>query len=951
MTPSLDIPSRATRPHPTRAPFAFAVLLLALGACSSGSSAPPAIGIAAEPVVGSADDLPGVMVTIGAVRGGSGPGGNVRVGDRLEVDFSVGTHAGAPLELSTFARGAIMVSGPTNNYQRVIAPQSDVIDVARKFDLGSYTYGFEVPIPAAYLAPLNDTAAFVDNELTGQALLSGTYTVGIELRKDYVIDGDSHRDPGNATVDFLLGDATAVEKREVVTLANCNQCHGELNAHGENRNAITNCLLCHTPGSEDGNDPLVAGGTPGINVDFRVLIHKIHSGSKLPSVNGVATNPDGSRDYGAAPKPYVVMGYRSSLHDFSEIALPIWPSMVAGMPRDAGYTGLTTAQKAQENAILGGPIGCAKCHGDPDGAGPLPPPAQGDLAYTQPTRAACASCHDDWNPDLPYTANNQTMPIQRDDAACKHCHRESGTPLDVRDAHRHPLLDALLAPGVVFDVQSVTDIGGTPNGKFDAGEKMQVSLTIKDESGNDIAASSLARMEIVLNGPTTNPNLLHFVRIGTDGLGAGPTYTFNVPQAFYYEPAGSSSSTTGGQAFATSRAPHWNVANAATSVLLRTGISASSTLADNAPALQNFIDVATGTGATFARDDYIVIEDLVAGRREYLKVQNVEGDRLWFSSAYTQSYAPGLRTAHAAGSSVDQITRLDVPASSYVLDAVTGIVTETTEFGDGEVLISYTADFVVPANYPGAFNESPDLDQSWGDWVGLPLLSGTYNFGVYGARSFTVTASGENTTYREASQPHVQQLLFGTATSIQTVARIDSAAGCNRCHEDIQFHGSYRRGFDTCILCHGTAGAEDSPSYVYAGAAPTTGTTIDFRTMIHKIHHGKELDQAASYAVNGFGGASHRYDDVGFPIIPGGTTQCAVCHGDDNEAWVEPADRFHPAAGVATRTWRAACGSCHDSNAERAHIDVNTSLFGLEACAICHGAGKEQDVRAAHKTR
>jgi hypothetical protein len=69
----------------------------------------------------------------------------------------VRTDGGAPLELSTMARGAIMVSGPTSNYQRVIASQADVLTRARKRALGSYTYEFAVPIPATYLAPLNDT--------------------------------------------------------------------------------------------------------------------------------------------------------------------------------------------------------------------------------------------------------------------------------------------------------------------------------------------------------------------------------------------------------------------------------------------------------------------------------------------------------------------------------------------------------------------------------------------------------------------------------------------------------------------------------------------------------------------------------------------------------------------------------------------------------------------------
>ena len=42
---------------------------------------------------------------------------------------------------------------------------------AKKRALGAYTYEFTVPVPATYLAPLNDTAELTEGELTGQSLL------------------------------------------------------------------------------------------------------------------------------------------------------------------------------------------------------------------------------------------------------------------------------------------------------------------------------------------------------------------------------------------------------------------------------------------------------------------------------------------------------------------------------------------------------------------------------------------------------------------------------------------------------------------------------------------------------------------------------------------------------------------------------------------------------------
>jgi hypothetical protein len=46
-----------------------------------------------------------------------------------------------------------------------------------------------------------------------------------------------------------------------------------------------------------------------------------------------------------------------------------------------------------------------------------------------------------------------------------------------------------------------------------------------------------------------------------------------------------------------------------------------------------------------------------------------------------------------------------------------------------------------------------------------------------------------------------------------------------------------------------------------------------------------------------------------------------------------------------------ACGSCHDSDAEGAHIDVMTNSVGEESCAVCHGVGTELSTELAHGIR
>jgi OmcA/MtrC family decaheme c-type cytochrome len=392
-------------------------------------------------------------------------------------------------------------------------------------------------------------------------------------------------------------------------------------------------------------------------------------------------------------------------------------------------------------------------------------------------------------------------------------------------------------------------------------------------------------------------------------------------------------------------------------VRVRTATSGgSSTLAAATAPPANFIDVANATG--FAHDDYIVLDDGVPGFEEYLRIQQVDGTRLWFSSPTSTGYAIGPRVAHAAGATVQEVTLTTKTATTdYTVNGATGVITEVTEFGAGRaVVVSYTTDFVMPDTYPVAINGSPGLDVSWGKWTGLPIAAGTYTLGVWGQKNLTLTLWGETNAYRAVSLSHNVDFLVGSATTIEHYDLISSAANCNACHNDVSAHGGGRRGFDACVLCHGTAGSEDRPQYVAANAPATTGTTVNFRTMLHKIHMGEDLANASSYEIIGFGSGAWpnnfgevSFSDVVFPALPGGVQNCVKCHGSSN-AWMEPASRDHPLGqDPSTRTWRAVCGACHDADSAQAHIAVQTDATGQESCAVCHGPGRQLDVTVVHK--
>jgi len=533
------------------------------------------------------DDLPGVVLFIEDVSGGTGAGGQFMPGNMPVVTFTVETDDGTPIPIDQLDGFDIWFSGPTFNYQHIIPGDgtrvlSDVQSTAVLNLDGSYTYTFTQAIPAIYPPPLNDTGEFTVGEFQGLALYDGTYTIAMLGYIDYAIDGKTHRDPGNVAEDVLLGaNPGPVMSREVVKLENCNECHVRLQKHGlDNLGAVTDggfrqtglCVTCHTSGAEDGN---------GASIDFRVMIHKIHNGRHLPSVVGVTTKSDGTRDYAATPAPYLV-GDR----DFSFVTFPVWPNFNISMPRDYGYAGLSTSTPVvvsaagatmngpagQETQILRGATSCERCHGDNGYGAPL----DGDLAYEEPSRRACGSCHDDVKWDDPgktggvsykYISNYGPggMPAQSNDSGCNSCHAAwdplalPNDSIAVKNAHLHPLNYTSDVGANYFNPRiniNLTDAveAGTNNGDgtIDPGEKIAITFTAKDGAGADVVLSNTnylmnwkSAISVVLSGPTENLNNILYAALPLPALsGLTSPYTINVPEPVTYEWVGTNTGGT-----------------------------------------------------------------------------------------------------------------------------------------------------------------------------------------------------------------------------------------------------------------------------------------------------------------------------------------------------------------------------------------------------------------------
>jgi OmcA/MtrC family decaheme c-type cytochrome len=165
------------------------------------------------------------------------------------------------------------------------------------------------------------------------------------------------------------GRGVVVPRADVVDVAKCNACHDHggqgLSLHGNNRTGeIQVCVICHNPDATDVNrrpaDPtMTVDGKAEESIDFKRLIHQIHSGAELE--DGI-----------------VIYGFGASANDFSDVEF-IGNRMNCETCHNPGTYPTEAARARMASTIDTGA----------DRADPTD-----DLNISQ-TAAVCSSCHDD----------------------------------------------------------------------------------------------------------------------------------------------------------------------------------------------------------------------------------------------------------------------------------------------------------------------------------------------------------------------------------------------------------------------------------------------------------------------------------------------------------------------------------------------------------------------------
>ncbi|MBI5293364.1 MAG: OmcA/MtrC family decaheme c-type cytochrome [Chloroflexi bacterium] len=265
------------------------------------------------------------------------------------------------------------------------------------------------------------------NTLTLEADPILTTVVGMSAYKD------GRTVVANDVYTFVPAGGEPTVTREVVTTAACGACHNPIMIHGGTRRETGLCVTCHT---DQNTDP-----ETGNTVDFKVLIHRLHSGTRLPSV--------------AAGTVYQIVGNRQNVFNFS---LGTWPQDTRN---------------------------CTTCHSGG---------AQSDHYKTAPNTAACTSCHDNVNLA---TGENHPGGKVTDEAKCAACHEPDGEEFDasVTGAHVIPAISSKVK-GVKLEIVSVE--GAVADGS------PVVTFKVTDNSGAAIAPADMDYLAVTLAGPTSD---------------------------------------------------------------------------------------------------------------------------------------------------------------------------------------------------------------------------------------------------------------------------------------------------------------------------------------------------------------------------------------------------------------------------------------------------------------
>ncbi len=350
------------------------------------------------------------------------------------------TDAGAPGAYSAYTRQS---HTSVDGTKTAMLPDSDTGGTVTEVGVaqGTYTYTFGTTLPSGFDG-------------------TKTHTVGIWATRAF--GGETY--VVNTLYDFLPSGGTVSNTRAIVTTQACNQCHNPLGYHesdgllnngsGGVRRSPALCVLCHSQPTVDVSN--------GNSLDLPVVIHQIHMGRSLPSVEAGAV-------------------YQLTEEEPDSDAGPDAATAAPGVPMFVDHS---------KGWFPGSVQSCRTCH---QGA------PQSGVWTTAPTRAACGACHDLTSFVSPPPAGMTLHPggQQTDDTTCLNsgCHGPTDR-YGIATVHAVPSTSSA-APQLALAISAVdgTAPSATPVIHFTVTQGGQPL---------DILQTPLPWLAVTMAGPTTD---------------------------------------------------------------------------------------------------------------------------------------------------------------------------------------------------------------------------------------------------------------------------------------------------------------------------------------------------------------------------------------------------------------------------------------------------------------
>ena len=257
------------------------------------------------------------------------------------------------------------VGGETNNWSTYMVADDEGMEAV---SAGTYANGTLEDLGGGnYRFTFNDSLAAISGVAFEPEL---PHRVGMEVRDAEIFGGEP--DTFDNAFDVLpsTGETDGIPSRAIITQESCTSCHGQegFAFHGGARRSVDQCVSCHQPGKID-------GGGVNASLDFRVMIHKIHTGVNL--TQNYEFCGFGCENFGAPPDNFNNVVYPQSTRNCVTCHNPENPAT----PQASNIAGRATAQV------------CASCHDNLafDETG-LTNANQNHIGLAQPNET-CEACH------------------------------------------------------------------------------------------------------------------------------------------------------------------------------------------------------------------------------------------------------------------------------------------------------------------------------------------------------------------------------------------------------------------------------------------------------------------------------------------------------------------------------------------------------------------------------